>query len=596
MASSSQSTSTFRPERTLIGFAIVVAMLFALMALTGTWTPRLGLDLRGGTTITLTARTSDGSTVPRENLETARNIIQNRVDSLGVGESSVTIQGNDKIEVAVPNVSSDELVELVGTTAKLAFRPVIGVQQVPQTDTSTAEPTSEATPSGEASAEATSSPTAGEQTPAEASAEPTSAPASTAERRPVPNLPTEPPAPATPRPTAPGDQELTLDQQLGYTPTQQDAEDFAAFQCGDEFPDVVDQPLIACDQTGSYKYFLGPVILSGEHVTDATAGIPQGEVAWIVSLTFDDQGSTIFADATEALAQKSQPQNQFAIVLDREVISAPSVSERITGGKASISGTGITESTAKALATTLRYGSLPVDLETSSVDTVSPVLGGNQMTAGIIAGIVGLALVIAYSLLYYRGLTIVVAGSLLAAAAVTYAVMVLLGSAVGFALNLPGIAGAIVAIGVTADSFVVYFERIRDEIRDGHSLHHSIQSGWHKARGTILMADGVQLLAAVVLYFLAIGSVKGFAFTLGVTTAIDLLLVIFFTHPLMTLLGRTTFFGEGHKNSGLDPQHLGVSRASLLGRRGTARKRTKPDASAARKPGTSKKAEEASHE
>lgn len=165
MASSSQSTSTFRPERTLIGFAIVVAMLFALMALTGTWTPRLGLDLRGGTTITLTARTSDGSTVPRENLETARNIIQNRVDSLGVGESSVTIQGNDKIEVAVPNVSSDELVELVGTTAKLAFRPVIGVQQVPQTDTSTAEPTSEATPSGEASAEATSSPTAGEQTP-----------------------------------------------------------------------------------------------------------------------------------------------------------------------------------------------------------------------------------------------------------------------------------------------------------------------------------------------------------------------------------------------------------------------------------------------
>lgn len=240
-------------------------------------------------------------------------------------------------------------------------------------------------------------------------------------------------------------------------------------------------------------------------------------------------------------------------MLDREVISAPSVSERITGGKASISGTGITESTAKALATTLRYGSLPVDLETSSVDTVSPVLGGNQMTAGIIAGIVGLALVIAYSLLYYRGLTIVVAGSLLAAAAVTYAVMVLLGSAVGFALNLPGIAGAIVAIGVTADSFVVYFERIRDEIRDGHSLHHSIQSGWHKARGTILMADGVQLLAAVVLYFLAIGSVKGFAFTLGVTTAIDLLLVIFFTHPLMTLLGRTTFFGEGHKNSGLIP-------------------------------------------
>ncbi|WP_341728783.1 protein translocase subunit SecD [Brooklawnia sp.] len=579
-----------------MGFAIVVVMLFALMAVTGTWTPRLGLDLRGGTTITLTARTSDGSTVPRENLETARTIIQNRVDSLGVGESSVTIQGNDKIEVAVPNTSSDELVELVGATAKLAFRPVIASQQIQQPDTSTAEPSTAATPSGEISADesGSASPSSAQSSASSTTTEPSSAPASSAQRRPMPQLPTEPPASSTPRPTVPGDQPLTLDEELNYSPTQQDAEDFAAFQCGDEFPDVSDQPLIACDQTGTYKYFLGPVILSGEHVTDATAGIPQGEVSWIVSLTFDDEGSATFADATEGLSAKSAPQNQFAIVLDREVISAPSVSERITGGKASISGTGITETTAKSLATTLRYGSLPVDLETSSVDTVSPVLGGNQMTAGIIAGIIGLCLVIAYSLIYYRGLTIVVAGSLLAAATVTYAVMVLLGSAVGFALNLPGIAGAIVAIGVTADSFIVYFERIRDEIREGHSLRHSIQSGWHKARGTILMADGVQLLAAVVLYFLAIGSVKGFAFTLGVTTAIDLLLVIFFTHPLMTLLGRTKFFGEGHKNSGLDPEHLGVSRASLLGRRGSVRKRTKADVTG--KPGASKKAEEASHE
>lgn len=580
MASSAKSTSTFKPGRTLIGFVIVVAMLFGLMALTGTWTPRLGLDLRGGTTITLTARTEDGSTVPRENLETARGIIQNRVDSLGVGESSVTIQGNDKIEVAVPNMGSDELVELVGATAKLAFRPVIAVQEVQPAATETTEPSAEATPSDQATSEATETGSP-------------SAAASTAQRRPVPQLPTEPPASSTPRPTAPGDEELSLDDELNYSPTDQDVDDYLAYQCGDDFPDVVDQPLIACDETGTAKYFLGPVILSGEHVTDASAGIPQGEVSWIVSLSFDDQGSATFADATEALSANQQPQNQFAIVLDSEVISAPSVSERISGGQASISGTGITEDTAKALASTLRYGSLPVDLETSSVDTVSPALGGNQMTAGLIAGLIGLALVLVYSLVYYRGLTLVVAGSLVAAATVTYAVMVLLGSAVGFALNLPGIAGAIVAIGVTADSFVVYFERIRDEIRDGHSLRHSIQSGWHKARGTILMADGVQLLAAVVLYFLAIGSVKGFAFTLGVTTAIDLLLVIFFTHPLMTVLGRTKFFGQGHKNSGLDPAHLGVSRASLLGRRGTTRKRTKT-----RSAGKSGKlqAEEASNE
>ncbi len=587
MASSAKSTNTFRPGRTLIGFAIVVAMLYGLMALTGTWTPRLGLDLRGGTTITLTARTSDGSTVPRENLETARSIIQNRVDSLGVGESSVTIQGNDKIEVAVPNMSSDELVELVGATAKLAFRPVIAVQPVETVDVSTAEPTPDAKPD----ADSPSSPS-----PQTSGAEPSSAPASSAQRRPMPELPTEPPAPRSPRPEVPGEQPLTLDEQLNYVPTAQDAEEFAEFTCGDEFPDVTDQPLIACDETGAYKYFLGPVILSGERVTNASAGVPQGEVSWVVTLDLDAEGATIFADATEALAKKSAPQNQFAIVLDHEVVSAPSVNERIAGGKASISGTGITESSAKSLATTLRYGSLPVDLETSSVDTVSPVLGGNQMTAGIIAGVIGLLLVLVYSLIYYRGLTVVVAGSLVVAAIVTYAVMVLLGSAVGFALNLPGIAGAIIAIGITADSFVIYFERIRDEIREGHSLQHSIQSGWRKARGTILVADGVQLLAAVVLYFLAIGSVKGFAFTLGITTAIDLLLVIFFTHPLMTLLGRTAFYGQGHKFSGLDPEHLGVSRESLLGRRGRTRKRTKTTASAARKPGTSMKVAEASNE
>lgn len=558
------SNPTQSAARTLVGFGVVVAMLFGLMALTGTWVPRLGLDLRGGTTITLTARTSDGSSPPRENLETARTIIQQRVDSLGVGEASVTVQGNDQIEVAAPNVSSDELVALVGATARLNFRPVIAVQEVtPPTTTPTTPSAEDATPS------------AGDATPSGGDATPT--PTSTPQRGPVPALPTEPPAPRTPRPSVPAAEPPSLEERLNYQPTEQDVEDFLAFQCGDEFPDVSDQPLIACDAEQTAKYFLGPVVLSGERVTDATAGIPQGQLSWAVSLSFDSQGTQEFSDATAALAANQSPQNQFAIVLDRQVISAPSVSERIGGGQASISGGSINETSARSLAATLRYGALPVDLEISSVDTVSPTLGGNQMTAGIVAGIVGLGLVVTYSVLYYRGLSVVVVGSLLAAAVVTYAVIVLLGSAVGFALNLPGIAGAIVAIGVTADSFVIYFERIRDEIREGHSLRHAIQSGWGKARGTILMADGVQLLAAVVLYFLAIGSVKGFAFTVGVTTAIDLLLVIFFTHPLMTLLGQTKFYGEGRKGSGLDPQHLGVSRESLLGRLASTRRRTRPD-------------------
>ncbi len=588
------SSSNYRPLQTLIVFCLVVLGLLGLMALTGSWVPRLGLDLRGGTTITLTARAQDGGTVPRENLEMARTIIQSRVDSMGVGESSVTVQGNDKIEVAVPNVDSEELVRLVGSTARLSFRPVIAVQPIqnatPAPSETTASPATTETPvasPGEKSV--TAAPT--DSTTEEASVEPTqqattgadgpeatSAPASTAERRPAPALPTEPPAPRTPRPTTPAAEQPTMEDRLNYTPTSQDAEDFLGFQCGDDFPDVADQPLIACDREGTAKYFLGPVLVSGENVTDARAGVPQGELNWVVSLHFDETGTQLFSEATKKLSAKQSPQNQFAIVLDREVISAPSVNGQIPGGQAQISGGNINEESARSLAATLRYGALPVELEASSVDTVSPTLGGNQMTAGIIAGVIGLGLVLVYSLLYYRGLTVLVVGSLCMAAVVTYQVIVLLGSAVGFALNLPGIAGAIVAIGVTADSFIIYFERIRDEIREGHSLRHSIESGWRKARNTILIADGVQLLAAVVLYFLAIGSVKGFAFTLGVTTAIDLLLVLFFTHPMMSLLGRTRFFGEGRKGSGLDPEHLGVSRSSLLGRRGSStRRRTRPD-------------------
>lgn len=563
------TNTDYRPGRVLLGFGSIVALLVILMAIAGTWTPRLGLDLRGGTTITLTARSVDGSGVPQENLEMARTIIQSRVDSLGVGEASVTIQGNDQIEVAVPNVNSDQLVELVGATARLNFRPVITYDQgTPAATAGSASP----------SAQSSSSPTPA----ADSTADPSAA-ASTAERGPAPQLPTEPPASWTPRPTSSDVKEVDANTAVNYQPSDQDLTEFESYICRDDFPDTADQVLFACDQDQHFKYMLGPVVLSGEHVTDAQAGIPQDSLNWAVQLSLDDSGATIFADTTGLLAAKQSPQNQFAIVLDGEVISAPSVSERIAGGQASISGSGITEITARSLASTLRYGALPVDLDVSSVDTVSATLGGNQLTAGLIAGAIGLALVVIYSLIYYRGLALVVVGSLAAAAAVTYTIIVLLGSAVGFALNLPGIAGAIVAIGVTADSFIVYFERIRDEIRDGHSLRHAIESGWRKARNTILIADGVQLLAAAVLYFLAMGSVKGFAFTLGVTTAIDLFLVIFFTHPLVSLVGRTKFFGEGHKWSGFSADHLGVSTQSLLGRRGGIRRQRNTGVLAAKK-------------
>ncbi len=532
----------------LIVFAIVVVGLLALMAGTKSWTPRLGLDLRGGTTITLTATDAqNGGRVNPDSLRVAADIITKRVDSLGVGESSVTVQGDRQIEVSVPNISGDELIELVGSTARLNFR---GVYYYMPAESIAEQPTTD--PSASPSASASASPTAA---------------ASTAGRRVAPELPPEPPPSFTPRPTQQEGELPPIDSRMAYQPSEQDLTEFQDFKCGQEFPDVEGQPLIACDEKGEYKYLLGPVLISGERLTDAQAGIPQGQLRWVVSLQLDDQGSKDFQTVSSQLISQQEPRNQFAIVLDSKVLMAPRMEAQINDGRAQISGDNINEESARTLASTLRYGALPVNLSVDSVDTISPTLGGEQLRAGLIAGLIGLGLVVVWSLLYYRGLTLVVVGSLIAAAAVTYAVLVLLGDAVGFALNLPGIAGAIVAIGVTADSFIVYFERIRDEIREGHNLRYSIESGWTKARNTVLMADGVQLLAAVVLYILSVGGVKGFAFTLGVTTAIDLFLMFFLTHPLMHLLGRTKFFGEGHPWSGFDPEHLGVSRESLLGRR-----------------------------
>ena len=318
-----------------------------------------------------------------------------------------------------------------------------------------------------------------------------------------------------------------------------------------------DQALFACDQTGSEKYLLGPTLIEGNQLASAAAGIPQNGIAWQVNLEFNAEGARLFETATTALSAKQPPQNQFAIVLDGTSISAPRVENPIPGGRAEITGN-FTQKSANELANTLKYGALPLAFEVSEVSNVSATLGGEQLRAGIIAGIIGLALVVGFCFLYYRGLGIVVVTSLGIAAVITYACMVLLGSSVGFALNLPGIAGAIVAIGVTADSFVIFFERIRDEVREGRSLRTAVETGWRRARQTILIADAVSMLSAIVLFILAIGSVKGFAFTLGLTTLIDVLIVFMYSKPLLSLLARTKFFGGGHKLSGLDPAHLGV--------------------------------------
>jgi preprotein translocase subunit SecD len=530
--------------------ALVVALV-GLMALSKTWSPKLGLDLRGGTTITLTARNNTGGgAIDPASLEQARTIIESRVNSLGVGESEVTTAGERQIVVSVPNVQQDRLVQLVGQTALLRFRAVYSAEQVAPPAQPSTEPSS--APSGSASGQPSTEPGQSAQAP-----QPGASPSGN--NRPMPALPTAPPAPATPRATAEG-QGTPPDKAIEWQPSEADQTDFAAFTCDQQTgqPDVSDQPLFSCNPEGTEKYLLGPTLIEGNQLTGANAGIPQNGIQWVVNLQFNAEGSTAFENATRELATRTDPQNRFAIVLDAASISAPSVSSAIPGGQAEISGN-FTQQSATELANVLKYGALPLAFDVSEVSNVSATLGGEQLRAGIIAGLIGLALVVGFCFLYYRGLGIVVVTSLLVAAVITYACMVLLGSSVGFALNLPGIAGAIVAIGVTADSFVIYFERIRDEVRDGRSLRTAVETGWTRARQTILIADAVSMLSALILFILAIGSVKGFAFTLGLTTLIDVLVVFVFTKPLMTLLARTRFFGGGHRLSGLDPNHLGVT-------------------------------------
>jgi preprotein translocase subunit SecD len=281
-------------------------------------------------------------------------------------------------------------------------------------------------------------------------------------------------------------------------------------------------------------------------------------VAWQVNLEFTSEGADAFFASTTELAGQTPPQDQFAIVLDGLVVSAPQVNEPIPGGRAQITGQ-FTQAEATALANVLQFGALPLAFEVSDVTAVSPTLGADQLQAGLVAGAFGLVLVMLYALLYYRGLGLMVVASLAVAAALTYGFVLVLGETIGFTLTLAGVAGLIVAIGITADSFVVFFERIKDEVREGRSTRMAVETAWLRARRTIIASDIVSLLAAFFLYVFSIGNVRGFAFAFGLTTIVDLIVVFLFTKPGLSLLVRTRFFGQGHPLSGLDPARLGRS-------------------------------------
>jgi preprotein translocase subunit SecD len=334
------------------------------------------------------------------------------------------------------------------------------------------------------------------------------------------------------------------------------------------------EPTVACGQdknsSGQWqKYILGPAEVAGTDVKKSGAVFDtQTGAGWKVTMDFTSGGSKKFAAITGKLAQNQPPQNQFAIVLDGQVVSDPSVAQSLSGS-AEISGS-FTQTEAQDLANMLKYGAQPLTFHESSVTTVTAALGGEQLHAGLIAGAIGLALVVLYLVIYYRGLSVIAIASLGVSAILTYVLMSLLGPAIGFALNLPAVCGAIVAIGITADSFIVFFERIRDEIREGRSLRPAVERAWPRARRTILVSDFVSFLAAAVLFIVTVGKVQGFAFTLGLTTVLDVVVVFFFTKPLMTIMARRKFFAEGHRWSGLDPKRLGAKPPLRRTRRASA--------------------------
>ena len=577
------------PGRALSLILAIAVALVAIMFATGYKTPHLGIDLAGGSSVTLQAHAPQGkppSSVNSTSMNQAVAILDARVNGLGVSDATVQTQGSDTIVVTVPKGQKDnnQVLNEIGTTALLYFRPVIAEAY------SGVLPATTPSPSASSTAKATATPSASATTKVQAQPGGTSSPSATATATKAQgdalsqaltaasstptatatakatSTSTAKAVAATPTPTATAPVNTATQGLSGTVPaalsTQFNNVDCSKMVDRKDYQLTTTGDAVACAQTKDpstglwVKYALGPVAVAGTDVSSASATVSTTTGGWQINLNFNSKGTSQFAKTTSTLVSATTPTNQFAIVLDGLVQSSPEVNQAITGGQAQITGS-FTEQEASALADTLNYGALPLSFKTQDVETVSPQLGSNQLTAGLVAGAIGLFLVILYSLVYYRGLGLVAIAGLAMSAVLTYSIMSLLGGTIHFALNLPAVCGAIVAIGITADSFVVYFERIRDEIRKGSSLRPAVQRAWPRARRTILVSDFVSFLAAAVLYFFTVGSVQGFAFTLGLTTLLDVVVIFLFTKPLITLLARRAFFADGHPMSGLDPKRLG---------------------------------------
>ena len=595
-----------RPVRALVTLTVAIVAACAALAL-GHFTkgvspyPDLALDLKGGTQLILTPTVTAGGQreITDDDITQAISIIRNRIDASGVSESEISSMGNSNIMVSIPGTPSQEQLDLIRASSQMNFRPVLrmGLAQ-------TAAPVQDHNAqSGDASAtDAQSGATtqSGEVT-AQSGEDAQSGQAGAVASQ---SGQTELRSTAVDAAVAMSFADKNGDGVLSDTPaeqpenasslqweTEQVLYDFLTLDCSAS-ADVkrvegpADKPYAACDDSGRIKYILGPVTVPGSDLKSATAGLVRTQTggstgAWSVSLQFNNDGAEKFKESSEILYgfHDSDPEaggnggagtpdrNHFAVVLDGTVITAPSMNSIIPTGQAEITGN-FTAATSRTLANQLSFGSLPLNFEVESEQQISATIGTDHLTVGLWAAMIGFLLVILYLIWQYRGLAIISAGSLVVASIITYLVITLLSWWMGYRLSLAGVAGLIMAIGVTTDSFIVYFERVRDEVRDGRPLRAAVEEGWDRAKRTILVSDAVNLVAAVVLYLLAVGGVQGFAFTLGVTTVIDIAVIFLFTHPMMELLIRMRFFGEGHKFSGLDPEHLGAKNALVYAGRG----------------------------
>ncbi len=513
--------------RVLVWLGVILAVMTAVLAggtIAGqaSWAPKLALDLEGGTQMILAPKVEGGSDINEDQLNQAVAIIRQRVDGSGVAEAEISTQSGRNVVVSLPGTPSKETRALIQASADMNFRPVL------QAGAGAAVPTESLTPDDQ-----------------------------------------------LPKPTA----EPTNSSDINWV-TAEVYKKFETLDCDNPSQDKQERsdpakPLVTCEPatetSPAIKYILGPVEVKGSNIKSSSFQLQQGAQGavtneWAVNIQFDEQGTAKFKEVTERLYQffvaaggesGSDPKAQFAIVLDDQVISAPRSLAVITDGRPQITG-GFTEASAKALSDQLRFGALPISFDIQSEQQISATLGGEQLKMGLLAGVIGLLLVVVYSLFQYRALGFVTIFSLVVAGALTYLAIAILGWTENYRLSLAGVAGLIVAIGQTADSFIVYFERIRDELREGRGLVSAVENGWKRAKRTVLASKAVNLLAALVLYFVAVGNVRGFAFTLGLTAIADLIVVFMFTHPTLQLLARTKFFGEGHRFSGLDPKRLGA--------------------------------------